>query len=161
MTSKSCITDKPVSTKDGDSLQAQDYARALSLFIQHADTPVTIGIQGGWGSGKTSLISMLQELLDKDEAHTSLCVCVNAWEHSLFQDANSKMDVALSLLGGLADGIEQSVVQATWMGRDVRDRVNKNSQAINAALGALKFCLRLSAVSPCRPSPMPPAPVKP
>lgn len=145
MTSKSCITDKPVSTKDGDSLQAQDYARALSLFIQHADTPVTIGIQGGWGSGKTSLISMLQELLDKDEAHTSLCVCVNAWEHSLFQDANSKMDVALSLLGGLADGIEQSVVQATWMGRDVRDRVNKNSQAINAALGALKFCLRLSA----------------
>ena len=83
METKSCITDKPVFSTDNDKLQVQDYALALSRFIQCADTPVTIGVQGGWGSGKTSLISMLQEFFNRDKNHKILSVFVNAWEHSL------------------------------------------------------------------------------
>lgn len=57
---KSCITDTPLPALAEDNLDASEYADALAKFIANADTPVTIGIQGGWGSGKTSLITVLQ-----------------------------------------------------------------------------------------------------
>jgi hypothetical protein len=42
------------------------YAEAITRAIQHADTrpPLTIGIKGTWGAGKTSLMRMVQEGLE-------------------------------------------------------------------------------------------------
>jgi hypothetical protein len=42
------------------------YAEAITRAIQHADTkpPLTIGIKGTWGAGKTSLMRMVQEALE-------------------------------------------------------------------------------------------------
>ena len=39
----------------GDSLKTSKYAHALANFIGHCDTPITVGVQGEWGSGKTTL----------------------------------------------------------------------------------------------------------
>ena len=45
----------------------QKYAVSLSKFIEISDTPITIGLQGEWGTGKTSLMSLyfLKELLNE------------------------------------------------------------------------------------------------
>ena len=43
-----------------DTLKLLPYAHALRDFIQECDTPMTIGIQGDWGIGKTSLMNMLR-----------------------------------------------------------------------------------------------------
>jgi len=43
-----------------DTLGMLPYAQALKDFIETCDTPMTIGIQGDWGSGKTSLVNMLR-----------------------------------------------------------------------------------------------------
>lgn len=145
MESKSCITDKPVFSTDNDKLQAQDYALALSRFIQCADTPVTIGVQGGWGSGKTSLISMLQEFFNRDENHKVLSVFVNAWEHSLFQETGNKSEVALSLLGGLTDGISKSIENANWIDKEISKEVYNDNKIVNNALSALKLGIKLTA----------------
>lgn len=89
----SCIKDVPIYAANEtqndefsskDILKAARYAEALSKFIRHADTPVTIGIQGGWGSGKTSLFSIIQADLERRTEDAPLCITVNAWEHSLF-----------------------------------------------------------------------------
>jgi KAP-like P-loop domain-containing protein len=42
------------------------YAEAITRAIQHDDTrpPLTIGIKGSWGAGKTSLMRMVQEALE-------------------------------------------------------------------------------------------------
>ena len=136
---KSCITDSPLLSATADDLKAADYADALANFIVNADTPVTIGIQGGWGSGKTSLITVLQEILESGEKGPILCVTVNAWEHSLFHSGDSKADVALSLLNGLAEGVQESVAGAAWLPDTVKKALGQNSETVEKAIHGIKL----------------------
>ena len=39
--------------KNPDTLKTGNYAKTLASFIKECDTPLTIGVQGEWGSGKT------------------------------------------------------------------------------------------------------------
>ena len=41
-----------------DHLNLLPYAEALTKFIETADTPMTVGLQGDWGSGKTSMLNI-------------------------------------------------------------------------------------------------------
>ena len=54
----SSITDKPITTLNQDLLKVEKYSQALSNFITRSDTPIPIGLQGEWGTGKTSLMSL-------------------------------------------------------------------------------------------------------
>lgn len=81
----SSITDKPIDKKVDDLLKVEKYSQALSNFITRSDTPITIGLQGEWGTGKTSLMSLLLE--DFNEKNIA-CSWVNTWEYSMFRGAN-------------------------------------------------------------------------
>ena len=59
------IVDEPNRGDQPDKLEIGRHAAALSDFIQRADTPITIGIQGEWGSGKTSLLISIWSKLDQ------------------------------------------------------------------------------------------------
>ena len=63
---KAATTDKPISSVKEDTLGFSIYAYALRDFIASQDTttPLTIGIDGPWGTGKTSLMRMVQNELD-------------------------------------------------------------------------------------------------
>lgn len=39
-----------------DLLSFTDKAKGLASFIQSCPTPMTLAIQGGWGSGKSTMI---------------------------------------------------------------------------------------------------------
>ena len=75
------IVDEPIEAADIDRLDIGAHSNALMRFIQHANTPITVGIQGEWGSGKTSLINTLHK--DFEEQKHIKQVWINAWEHSL------------------------------------------------------------------------------
>lgn len=49
-----------------DTVGAEAYAKAIARGIQHPGTepPLTIGIKGAWGAGKTSLMRMIQSRLE-------------------------------------------------------------------------------------------------
>jgi formylglycine-generating enzyme required for sulfatase activity len=52
---------------DTDALDFQPYVDTLVDIIQTGSTPLTIGVFGGWGSGKTSLMRMVKKgLLEKE-----------------------------------------------------------------------------------------------
>ncbi|MDD4544159.1 MAG: P-loop NTPase fold protein, partial [Clostridia bacterium] len=53
--SKMGYTDKPVEKLTEDSFGIKTYINGLCQFIVSCDTPMTISIQGDWGSGKTSM----------------------------------------------------------------------------------------------------------
>ncbi|PXF61781.1 MAG: hypothetical protein C4B59_02730 [Candidatus Methanogaster sp.] len=68
------------------------YSSALADIIssESTDTPLTIGIFGDWGSGKTSLMSTIQKNLEGNNASGGgvlkvKCIWFNAWEQSFGQ----------------------------------------------------------------------------
>jgi len=98
----SSITDKPITTLNQDLLKVEKYSLALSNFIIRSDTPITIGLQGEWGTGKTSLMSLLlEDFNDKNIA----CSWVNTWEYSLFRNAN---ETTPGVLRGMLEKLKES-----------------------------------------------------
>jgi hypothetical protein len=53
-----------------DRLERRRYVDAIAAFLRHGETqpPLTIGIHGSWGAGKTSLMRMVQDELDPGAA---------------------------------------------------------------------------------------------
>jgi len=79
---RSCITDKPIENNADDKLKMSRYGNVLSNFIKASDTPLTVGLQGEWGTGKTSMLYMLLEHFKSENIATSW---VNTWEYSMFR----------------------------------------------------------------------------
>lgn len=73
------ISDEPVTR---DLLGREVYARTLQKVAQNCQTPIVIGIHGNWGSGKTSLMRITQELLEKEQVKT---VWFNPWIYQFDQ----------------------------------------------------------------------------
>jgi hypothetical protein len=57
-----------------DRLGYEPYAEAIAGFILHRDTrpPLSIGIKGPWGAGKTSLMRMVRSHIDPEAGETRL-----------------------------------------------------------------------------------------
>ncbi len=51
---------------DKDALDFTPYVETLADIIQTGNTPLTIGVFGTWGSGKTSLMKMVKNQLPDD-----------------------------------------------------------------------------------------------
>ena len=77
------LIDLPKKSEEPDLLKIDNYTAALVEFIRGTQTPMTIGIQGDWGSGKTSLMNTLLHELCPEEKGDFHAVKVNTWEHSL------------------------------------------------------------------------------
>lgn len=77
-------TDNPIDCKDDDRFEFSRYRNALLQVIKSSDTPLTVGVFGPWGSGKTSLLRLVQEelLRQPGEGHwRALPVWFNAWQY--------------------------------------------------------------------------------
>ncbi len=85
---KSSIIDVPRKYSEEDLFGINKYQRALIKFIKLTNTPITIALQGEWGSGKTSLMNQLRwELCDADGA-PYYPVWINTWQFSLMKTPN-------------------------------------------------------------------------
>ena len=90
------VTDKPCDNEQMDRLDIKKYVDGLETFIRKCYTPMSIAIQGDWGTGKTSMINMLQKRFDK--AGNIKCVYFNTWQYSQFNMAD---DLYLSFVNTL------------------------------------------------------------
>lgn len=77
-------TDKPIERRQDDTFGIERYVNGLSAFILNSDTPMTISIQGDWGSGKTSMMNMIQERIS-DSVYP---IWFNTWQFSQFEMQN-------------------------------------------------------------------------
>jgi len=109
-----------------DTLNTGKYAESLARFIRDCATPLTIGIQGEWGSGKTSLLNMIREEIE-EEPFTYVpagkyqrevtkpgkdifkSIFINTWEHSILK---SPEECLLSIIEEIIVTITQ--VDGSW-----------------------------------------------
>lgn len=96
---KKCgFQDTPIQEPADECLGLGEYSSALSDFIVQCDTPMTIAIQGDWGSGKTSMINMIIKQLPK----TAVPVYINTWQFAQF---DRQGDIAVSVLTEFVDSL--------------------------------------------------------
>ena len=57
---KTSIIDVPRKYTQDDLFGIRVYQDALVEYIRYTETPITIALQGEWGSGKTSLMNLLR-----------------------------------------------------------------------------------------------------
>lgn len=60
-----------------DKFEIGRYINGLAHFIENCKTPMTIAIQGDWGTGKTSIMKMVQKKIDEENAAPSESGSVN------------------------------------------------------------------------------------
>ncbi len=61
-----------------DSLGIDDFCKGLADFIKKCPTPITVAVQGGWGTGKSSVMKIIEEKV-KDEVCS---VDFNSWKYA-------------------------------------------------------------------------------
>jgi hypothetical protein len=119
------LTDQPIRKVNSDLLEAEKYATALSSFILESDTPLTIGIQGEWGTGKTSLMYMLKEKIEnitEEENYAIATSWVNTWEYSMFKGVDQTTPAVLK---GMLEKLKESCGDNWTLTEDVENKIKK------------------------------------
>jgi hypothetical protein len=74
------ISDRPLEPGEPDVMNLNALAQGVSLFLRNKSTkpPLVIAVNGDWGTGKSSLMNLLQHDLQRRGARA---VWFNAWHH--------------------------------------------------------------------------------
>ncbi len=71
-----------------DLLNYQAISRTINSLLQkNREKPVTIGVHGSWGAGKSSVLKMIEE--DISQNKDTLCLWFNGWTFQGFDDAKT------------------------------------------------------------------------
>lgn len=99
---KSSIIDIPRKYDQEDLFGIKIYQDALIEYIKWTETPITIALQGEWGSGKTSLMNLLRwNLCDCDQAQF-FPIWINTWQYSLMKTSSQAI---IGILEGIINQI--------------------------------------------------------
>lgn len=108
---KTFLSDQETRT---DLLNNEAIAKTIvALITERPDRPVTVGVHGDWGVGKSSIL----EMIDADLAHKAdtLCVKFNGWRFQGFEDAK------VALLEGIVEALLEKRPKLTKASQQVKD----------------------------------------
>lgn len=108
---KSGIIDVPRQHTQADLFGIKVYQDALVQYIELTDTPITIALQGEWGSGKTSLMNLLRWNLCDKEGAPFYPVWINTWQYSLMK---TPQQAIISILEGIINQIGALTPNHHW-----------------------------------------------
>lgn len=111
-----------------DALHIDSYIKVLGEFLASCDTPMTVAIQGDWGSGKTSLMGMVKADLENERCKV---ITFNTWQYSQFQMGD---DLVLALMEHLIESIGQGDESDAY---EVRARRAGLRSALRSIVGAV------------------------
>ncbi len=72
-------------------------ATIIGLLRERPDRPVTIGVHGDWGAGKSSILEMIEAGFEEEQK--VLCLKFNGWRFQGFEDAK------IALIEGIVSGL--------------------------------------------------------
>jgi hypothetical protein len=108
---KTFLSDQETRT---DLLSNEGIAKTIvGLLKERPDRPVTVGVHGDWGVGKSSILEMIDAELSGDKE--VLCLKFNGWRFQGFEDAK------IALLEGIVEGLLESRPLLTKTSQIVKD----------------------------------------
>jgi predicted KAP-like P-loop ATPase len=97
-----------------DLLNNEAIAKTIvKLLRELPDHPITIGVHGDWGAGKSSVLEMIEAALDTEDR--VLCLKFNGWRFQGFEDAK------IALIEGIVTGLIEKRPALTKAGTAVKD----------------------------------------
>lgn len=108
---KSSIIDIPRRHDQEDLFGIKVYQDALIDYIKFTDTPITIALQGEWGSGKTSLMNLLKWNLCDIDNSPYYPIWINTWQYSLMKTPGQTI---ISILEGIVSQIIAITPNKSW-----------------------------------------------
>ena len=113
-----------------DALNREEYAKILLQFFSNTEESLTLAINSGWGTGKTTFVLMLQQLLENEGFPTIL---FNAWENDYSDDALT------SLIGEVLSEIKKYKSKYHIMDEDINKFVEDGAKLLRAFPNFVKF----------------------
>ena len=91
----------------------------IKMMRERPDKPVTLGVHGDWGAGKSSVLEMIENSLDAEEK--TLCIKFNGWRFQGFEDAK------IALIEGIATSLLEkrpALTKAKGAVKDILKRID-------------------------------------
>ena len=113
-----------------DKFEIKNYVHGLRDFIIHCNTPMTIAIQGDWGTGKTSIMEMVVDDINAYQNDLGGCITpvkFNTWEYSQF---NLASQLPMIMIDALVNQIKAEVAK-----RPTSDEILKKLKLYSDKIG--------------------------
>lgn len=126
-------TDNALRAEDRDTLDRDRVANALAhvLCAEGTETPLVVGIFGGWGTGKTSLMKRLQQRVTAGgKSVERVSLWFDAWQYAR-QEQSLWRALILTLIKKLEAEIERLIPAAE---QDARDKARKDLERLRESL---------------------------
>lgn len=101
-----------------DLLNTESIAKTiLGLIRERPDHPITVGVHGDWGAGKSSILEMLEASLESEEK--IVCLKFNGWRFQGFEDAK------IALMEGVVEALLEKRPLLTKTRKSVKDVLHR------------------------------------
>jgi formylglycine-generating enzyme required for sulfatase activity len=127
------LSDVPIIETDRkDNLRFRPTAEVLASAALYTPDPITIGVFGNWGSGKTSLMRLMMDVVNEKGQGENAAVPVwfNAWQYE------REEHLIIPLLATIARDISKK--EAGW-----KENMKEGGKKIHAALRAVLYGLSM------------------
>jgi hypothetical protein len=121
-----------------DLLNVQHFVEAVCRLASNKDLdPVTIGIYGDWGSGKSSVARLVRRQLDL--RRDTLTIYFNGWQFEGYEDAKS------SLASTILEAIEQELAKEGGKLAAAKSTIGDSLKKLWARIDTLRLAKKLVA----------------
>lgn len=127
------VSDIPL-MQDPNDFGTKRYVDGLVEFIKYSVSPLTIALQGEWGSGKTSLMNRLYARLCADKSEF-VGININTWEYSML---STPEETVIKIIERLVKALSQGEKQQTALDKFTKWAKLGGGVAFRAAREAAK-----------------------
>ena len=118
--SSGLLPEKPIATRDQDLVDRCWFSDAVARFALQSKLPIALAMLGEWGSGKTSMLKLVQEALGDNE----IVIYFNAWRSECGDSTG------LVLLRKVLSTLETSPEDKAQIGSVLRDYGERDAVGI-------------------------------
>lgn len=102
----------------------------INIINDNSVLPITIGVFGDWGSGKSSILQIVKEEFDKEDDKDSLCIYFNGWTFEGYDDAKA------ALLNSILKELEDNKKISEEIKDTIKEKAKKLWKSVDWIRGA-------------------------